>query len=220
MSTKADWLFFRRWVQACGLAEFLGIGVAAIVAAGILYWIGEPETVFEKTGVLAAMIAAGSAEGWLVGSFQAAVLKEKIPSLSRAAWVRATVLVAAAGWFLGMLPSTLASSPTATGPQNPPEMPSLWVVAVFAVVMGLAVGAIFGWAQQRVLRHYVSGSVRWIAANSLAWGAGLWWVYLGASWPDGTEPVWQIVLSGVFSGLLMGLSVGVVTGLFLLKMLR
>lgn len=86
--------------------------------------------------------------------------------------------------------------------------------------MGLVLGAIFGLAQQRVLRRYIGHSNQWIIANSLAWGAGLWWVYLGASWPKGGEPVWILVLSGVISGLLMGLTVGVVTGWFLLKMFR
>ena len=220
MTRTSESLFFRRWVLACGAAEFLGIGAAGVVAGLTLYWIGEPTTIAEKIGVLAAMVAAGSVEGWLVGAFQAGVLVEKIPNLSRAAWIRATMLVAAAGWFLGMLPSTLLSGSQVSDPQPVQVEPSLWVVALAAVGMGLVLGAIFGWAQQRVLRRYVSGSSRWIVANSLAWGAGLWWVYLGASWPDGSEPIWQIMLSAVVSGVLMGLTVGVVTGLFLKKMLR
>lgn len=220
MSMKEGNLFFRRWVLACGTAEFLGIGIAAGVAGLTLYWIGEPQTAFEKIGVLVSMMVAGSVEGWLVGAFQAGVLVEKIPNLSRAAWIRATVLVAAAGWFLGMLPSTLLSGSQVSDPQPVQVEPSLWVVALVAVGMGLVLGAIFGWAQQRVLRRYVRGSGRWIVANSLAWGAGLWWVYLGASWPDGSEPIWQIMLSAIISGVLMGLTVGVVTGLFLKKMLQ
>lgn len=126
--------------------------------------------------------------------------------------------VAMAGWFLGMLPSTLmAGQPANTAAAGEPP---LWMVALGAVGMGLALGAVFGWAQQRVLRRYLAGSGRWVVANSLAWGAGLWWVYLGASWESGGEPLWQLVVSGIVSGLLMGLTVGAVIGWFLLKMLR
>jgi hypothetical protein len=36
--------FFQRWVFACGLAEFGGIGLAGLIAGLTLYWIGEPES--------------------------------------------------------------------------------------------------------------------------------------------------------------------------------
>ncbi len=212
--------FFQRWVLACGLAEFGGIGLAGLIAGLTLYWIGEPESWPEKIAVLSAMMLAGAAEGWLVGAFQSKVLVEKIPNLSRPAWIRATVAVAVAGWFLGMLPSTLMSGQVTPDNALPPAEPPLWLVALGAVGMGLVLGAIFGLAQQRVLRRYIGHSNQWIVANSLAWGAGLWWVYLGASWPKGGEPIWILVLSGVVSGLLMGLTVGVVTGWFLGKMFR
>lgn len=209
--------FWRRWTLACGLAEFAGIGVAGLVAGLTLYWIGEPDNWLEKIITLVAMLLAGAFEGWLVGRFQAGVLREKLPALSQRDWIRATMLVAVAGWFLGMLPSTLI-------PHDPnssaiaPDFP-LWLVALMAIGMGLFAGALFGLAQQRVLRRYLAHSNRWIIANALAWGAGLWWVYVGASWPQGGEPVWLLALLGVGSGLLMGLSVGAITGWFLLRML-
>ena len=209
--------FLRRWTLACGLAEFGGIGLAGLIAGLVLYTIGEPIQWADKITVLAAMMLAGAAEGWLVGAFQASVLREKIPNLSRPAWIRATIAVAVAGWFLGMLPSTLmAGQPPGESAAEPP----LWAVALGAVAMGLAFGAIFGLAQQRVLRRYISNSRPWIIANSLAWGGGMWWVYLGASWEKGGEPLWMLVLSGVVSGLLMGITVGLITGWFLLKMFR
>ncbi len=210
--------FFRRWTLACSLAEFGGIGLAGLVAGLTLYWIGEPERWSEKVVVLAAMLLAGAAEGWLVGAFQSKVLQEKIPELSRPTWIWATIAVAVTGWFLGMLPSTLLAGQPA--PAEPATEPPMILIALAAVAMGLFFGAIFGLAQQRVLRRHVTGSNRWIVANSLAWGAGLWWVYLGASWEKGGEPIWVLVLSGVVSGLLMGLTVGLITGWFLVKKLR
>lgn len=212
--------FFRRWTLACGLAEFSGIGLAGLIAGLTIYWIGEPVAWAQKAAVLLAMMLAGAAEGWLIGTFQARVLREKIVNLSRPAWVRATMAVAVAGWLLGMLPSTLMAGQPADMPAAPPPDPPLWMVAMGAIGMGLVLGAIFGWAQQRVLRRYLRNSPHWITANSLAWGAGLGWVYMGASWEQGGEPIWQLILSGVLSGLLMGLTVGLVTGWFLVKMLR
>lgn len=216
----ANRVFFRRWTLACGLAEFAGIGVAGLLAGLTFYYIGEPVAWPAKIITLAVMLLAGAAEGWLVGAFQAKVLIEKIPNLSRPAWVRATVAVAVAGWFLGMLPSTILAGQPMPPDAPPPAEPPLWLVALGAVGMGLVAGAVFGLAQQRVLRRYLANSRPWIIANSLAWGAGLWWVYLGASWEKGGEPLWMLVLSGVVSGLLMGLTVGAVTGWFLLRMVR
>lgn len=208
--------FWLRWTVACGLAEFAGIGLAGLIAGLTIRWLGEPDAWSEKILTLSAMLLAGALEGWLVGHFQAKVLRTKLPSLSAAGWIKATVWVAVAGWFAGMLPSTFLTGNSQSGAAAEPP---LWMMTLSVVAMGLAAGALFGWAQYRVLRRYVSWARGWIGANALAWGAGLWWVYLGASWPDGSEPLWCLVALGVGSGLLMGLTVGAVTGLFLVRKL-
>ena len=210
--------FWRRWTLVCGLAEFFGIGVAGLIAGLSILWVGEPANWPEKIINMLAMLLAGGLEGWLIGHFQAKILKEKIPDLSRTAWTRATIWVAVGGWFLGMLPSTLMPG---QDPAEPPSAePVIWVVALFAVLSGLALGAVFGWVQYFVLRRYLKKAKIWIIANALAWGAGFWWVFLGASWPNGGEPIALLVGIGIVSGSLMGLTVGAVTGWFLVEKMK
>lgn len=220
MKTRNQW--YTRWTWSVGLAEFIGIGFAGAVAISVNAQVGEPVGLPSKVLVLLIMVAAGSVEGFLIGHFQAQRLRERLPDLSYRRWVTRTIILAAGAWFLGMLPSTWmagqAAAPTAAA--TPPDFP-MWLSLLGAVVMGALFGAVFGLVQGPLLRPHI-GKVagRWLPANALAWAAGLWWVYLGATWPDGSEPAWQIILSALVSGLLMGLTVGAVTGWYLRHMLN
>ncbi|WP_159928891.1 MULTISPECIES: hypothetical protein [Nocardia] len=75
-------------------------------------------------------------------------------------------------------------------------------------------------AQWVVLRGYVRGAVRWIAATAAAWLAGL------TAFAAFTTPLWQpgqspalVAVIGVFGGLLMAAAMAAVSGLLLVRLL-
>jgi hypothetical protein len=69
-----------------------------------------------------------------------------------------------------------------------------------------------------VLRRHVAGSGVWVAANGLAWIAGLAVVFAAIGIAPGSSPV-AVVAFGMAGGLGMGLAVALVTGLFLVRLL-
>jgi hypothetical protein len=211
---------FRRWVLDCAAGELLGIGIAGALAATYLLVGGEPQSVPERLGFLALMRAAGSLEGHLLGWFQARVLRELIPGLSVRRWVGLTVLIAFLGWLAGMLPSTLivdtARAPAATGPDLDQSPGAFLALAAGA---GLFVGALFGWLQWVELRRHVRRAGRWVLANAIGWAVALTWIYVAAPWPDAETPTGVVIASGLVGGTLAGLSLGLVTGLFLQRLL-
>lgn len=211
---------FRRWVRHCAAGELLGIGTAGAVAATYLLVWGEPQSVPERLTFLGLMLAAGSLEGYLLGWFQARVLREAIPGLSVRRWIGLTVLIAFLGWLAGMLPSTLivdtAAAPTSGGPDLDQSPGAFLALAAGA---GLFVGALFGLFQWFELRRHVPRAGWWIGANALGWAVALTWIYVAASWPDADTPTGVVIASGLVGGTLAGLSLGVVTGLFLKRML-
>ena len=124
------------------------------------------------------------------------------------------------GWFLGMLPSlffmpenSAQSSSSETAAFDNPV-----IFALLSIAMGLVLGALFGLFQWFSLRKYAQHAWHWILANALGWGAGLGWIYLFASLPNAQSSILVIALVGLMGGALAGTSVGLITGLFLIKM--
>ena len=208
---------WRDWTLSCAAGELIGIGVAAGVATLLLLTIGEPETGAERWGVLVAMVGAGAIEGTAIGFFQWRVLRRPFPGISARAWVGTTVAVAVIGWFLGMLPSTLAAPNVAA--QDPFD-PPLWMTALLATFTGLGAGLVFGLAQWGVLRRHARNASSWIVANALGWGLALAWIYAAAALPAEGASLGTVIAIGSAGGILAGLSVGAVTGGFLLQIVR
>lgn len=206
--------FWWAWTLSCAAGEILGIGVAAGIAVTTTMWLGEPTGLSLKLLVLAAMIAAGALEGLAIGFLQWRVLRRKLPAITARTWISSTVTVAMLGWFLGMLPPTLQSSPQTAAAQPPEFSPAQ--TAGLALGFGLAVRAVFGFAQWVVLRRYARRAGRWVVGNALGWGAVLPWIFLAASLPQPGPALPLILPLGASAGLLSGLSIGAVTGTFLL----
>jgi hypothetical protein len=207
-----------KWTVLCALGELLGIGIAGGIAFLVNSKIGEPQTLGTKLFVLVTMLFAGAIEGFLLGTFQWQALKDKFNQIPRKEWVLYTVLVAVLGWFLGMLPSLFITNTASSTETENVDSENPLIFALLSIVSGLLLGAVFGIFQWLVLRKYVEKAHQWITANALGWGLGLGWIYLFASMPGKNTSMIGNITFGVIGGLLAGLSVGVVTGLFLLKL--
>ncbi len=157
-------------------------------------------------------------EGYLLGTFQWHVLKDKFAALPKREWVFYTVLVSVLGWFLGMLPSLFFISNNDVTPTSSIDFEDPIVFAVLSIGSGLVLGSVFGLAQWFSLRQYAEAAYKWIIANALGWGLGLGWIYLFASLPTEQTSLTFNIMMGVIGGLLAGLSVGSVTGIFLVRM--
>ncbi len=209
---------WRRWTLACGAGEFLGIGVAGMLAFAYLQWVGEPETGWEKTGQILIGILAGMFEGFILATFQWHILGKLFPSLPARMWIGYTMLVAVLGWILGMVYPTFFSSGQQA--QGVPIEPPFALVIAGAAAMGLILGALFGWFQWLAFRKYVRRTNKWIRANAFGWLVGMIWIFACATWPDEESSLTIILLAGSLGGILAGLSVGSITGLYLLKILQ
>jgi hypothetical protein len=153
------WWMWCRWATVGEAVDFCVPAVAGVAAADAPAAVSLP-----------VLIAAGVAEGAVLGVAQAHVLTWAIRGLSVRRWVTATALAAGLAWLIGMLPSLFGGA-----------LRSLPAVVVLAVA--LAGGAVMllsiGTAQWWVLRARVAGASRWIAGTAGAWLAGLsssfWW---------------------------------------------
>ena len=207
---------FWRWTFACGIAEFLGIALAA------LWWIlvdrldPQPIALPSRLLMLALKGGSGIIEGAILGVAQASVLCRRYPALSRRRWTVATAIFASVGWLIGSAPSIFIV-PAGTDP-GPAFEPSLPEVSLFAAIFGLAVGAAFGGAQWLVLRHAAWRSGRWIVANMVGWMVALPVIYIAASSGSGVAPIPEVILRGLVSGLAAGLILGALLYPFILRM--
>ena len=102
--------------------------------------------------MLALMVLAGAFEGTVLGILQWLALTRAFKTLPARDWISATIAIAATGWLVGMLPSTLMQ-PTAAGSNSVWEPPVPVFLAV-AAVFGAVAGAAFGFAQWLVLRRH------------------------------------------------------------------
>ena len=195
------------------VGELLGLGLVGAAGFGAIVVFGEPGSALHVMALALLVIGVGAIEGAIVGFAQAVVLRRRLARLR--SWVAATVAGAAAAWTLGMLPSTMMSLAEAAPPA--PAATSDLLQLVLAVPLGLVAGAILGLPQWWVLRRYVSRAGWWIAANALAWGAGMPLVFVAA----GVRPAAgaaATVLLVIGSLAAAGSVVGAIHGAFLVRL--
>jgi hypothetical protein len=195
---------FRAWTLSVTVGECIGFCVPALVGALVL---GRTAPV-----VFAALVAAGSLEGAVLGWSQARVLCRPLRRLSSRRWVANTSAAAALAWSVGLLPSTAH------------DLWSRWpvpVVAIAAAALGLVLLCSIGAAQWLELRRHVPRAGRWVATTAAAWCAGLL-VFAGV-----TSPLWRpgqgpalIAAIGALGGLMMAVTVAAGTGWALMRLLR
>ncbi|MEU2254952.1 hypothetical protein ABZ540_17475 [Nocardia xishanensis] len=192
-----------RWFVSVTIGELLGFAVPTL--AGI--------AATRTTMLLAAavMLAAGAAEGAVLGWFQAHVLRTVITGFVRRDWIVATMLGAVTAWTVGLVPVLT---------DGLAGWPPLLVVPAIAAGAALMVSSL-GLTQWMVLRRYLSGARGWIAATALAWIAGLSVMTAVTTplWQPG-QPVALTIAIGVLGGLGMAATMAAVTGTFLVWLLR
>ncbi|WP_336033094.1 cation-translocating P-type ATPase [Geodermatophilus sp. FMUSA9-8] len=188
---------WRRWlvvVTAGEAAGFLVPVLAVLAGAADLPGASGP----------AVLLAAGAAEGALLGTAQATVLAREVAGFSRRDWILRTAGAAVVAWAIGTAPSTWAAGVL--------DWPVVAQVAL-AVPAAAVLLASIGWAQWTVLRRHVPRAGRWIAWTATAWLAGL------AVFTALTTPLWQpgqapalVAAIGAAGGLAMALTMAAVTG--------
>ena len=185
-----------RWVRAVTAGEFVGFAVPAVVGAMVAdrsAWVTLP-----------ALVAAGCAEGTIVGWSQARVLRTALPALSMRRWILGTAGAAAVAWLLGLLPS-VSRDWWSTWPTSA----VLFTAAVLVSLLLCSVGV----GQWLELRRHLPHAPWWVAANAAAWCLGLLAFFLVTSplWSPG-QPVVLVAAIGACGGLAMAAAMAVTTG--------
>jgi hypothetical protein len=188
-----------RWVAASAAGELVGLG--ALAAAVALLAPRAAEAVWFVPGV----ILLGGFEGLVVGGAQAWALRRAIPRLDARAWIAATVTGAITAWLIGMLPSLFL------GGGRPAQPIDDRLQLLLAAALGLVAGPILAVFQVAELRRHVRGAGWWLAANAIAWAAGMPFLFVAAG--SGAGP-----LRGAAFIAATGAIVGAIDGLGLLAL--
>jgi deazaflavin-dependent oxidoreductase (nitroreductase family) len=195
---------YRRWVLATTLGELVAFSVPTAVW-GILAAAEVDDRV-----TLAPVVVAGAAEGAILAYAQSRALRRDVPELDVARWVRATAAAGALGWAIGMTPSTFHDELSRI-----PVAVLVVLGACGATVLLCSIGA----AQATVLRRHVEHAGRWVTANALGWLAGLPVVFAAFAVAPEQPPALRAAFA-VAGGVGMGATVALVTGAFLVRLLR
>lgn len=201
---------WRRWVALCSAAEMVGMTAAATAATIGNHTIGEPQGVVEVVTVVALAVAGGAVEGLAVAYATWTGLGAAGTTLTLRRWAVATTAAAMLGWTAGTVPSALRG-PSAEDSSSPP-----WgLVVLGALAIGVAMGALLGAVQARVLRGHVRHPRRWVSASCAGWAPAMVVVFAGATMPDASWPPLAVVVTGTVTGVLAGALLGAITGLWL-----
>lgn len=216
-----DPAFYRRWIVANGWAEAVGLGTTFVIGRLLAPWLEQAAGWADVLlSAFVAVLLGTLLEGVLVGVAQEAVLRQRLVSLRKGAWVSATAVGAGLAWILGMIPSTImalgSQDPVASSPAEPPAL----VQFTLACALGLMAGPILGSAQSTVLRRHTPGSARWLWANAAAWAIGMPMIFLGMDYVP-----WTGSRSAVFPAIYavtgaVGLIVGAIHGRVLVQLVR
>lgn len=204
-----------RWVAANALAELVGLGAVALVAMSVAQAVPQPVPRPLHLALSIGLVALGAFEGWVVGSCQAAVLREVWPRLT--GWTRATVQGAVLSWALGMLPSIVMTLATPHDAAPPSEItgPMRWLLAA---ALGAVTGpmlALFPWRRLRTVAPHGAGW--WLASHAAAWALGMPLVFEGVhqavelALPEAAAvAVLTLALAGAVVGAVHGLALAAI----------
>lgn len=208
---------WKKWVLACGTGAFLGITAAAAIVIAYRLLLGDPVNHSDRLLHLFFMLVAGALEGSLLAYFQYRLIGKIFPEIAWKQWLAYTIAAAIIAWMLGLLPSLFL---TGNGATDPTLQTTPLIYYSMAALIGLLPGALFGYFQWLPLKGLRREAMLWIPANALGWSAGMVFIFLSAS-SLGANTRWpMILLAGALGGMASGLSVGIVTGFFLLRIIR
>jgi hypothetical protein len=209
-----------RWVVANALGELIGLGGVGLLATALVPTVQRvvPAGAARPLVTAILLVALGSFEGWVVGTAQALALAGT--GVDARAWVRATVLGAVLAWAVGMVPSTVIALLGHSGDAAPGAGPTLALRLVLAAGLGVVAGPLLAAVQVPVLRRYAPRAWRWLLANALGWAAGMPLVFAAVrNVAVHLREPGAIALSLAALAFAGGL-VGLVEGLFLVRLLR
>jgi hypothetical protein len=197
----------RSWVEACVLAEAVGMTAAACAArsATALADNGIPHAAL--LGLL-LIVLGGVVEGAALGWLQARALAHLLDPKGQRRWLLVTVLVAGIGWAVASAPAAL------TGDDSGGQPPLLFVL-VGAAVLGTVMGSVLGSAQAWALRQQVRQPWRWAFGSAAGWTAAMPVIFAGATSVDAAWPWWLVLPAGAVTGAVAGALLGLVSGPFL-----
>ncbi len=203
MPLLADRPLLVRWVTFTVAGEALGFGVPAVVGAST-YAAG-----VNGPSQMAWLVVAGTIEGALLGLAQSFVLRRCFVNFAAVPWIRNTALAAMFAWTLGMTPSTLGD-----------RLVDYWYISVpAAVILAPVLLVSVGFAQWLVLRHHITPSRQWIAANTIGWLVGITWIFVAMAFVSEGDPTWAVALAGAVGGFLMAVTIAIATGTCLIWLL-
>jgi hypothetical protein len=208
-----------RWVGANAIGELLGLGLTFAVGYALMALLGEPSSLAGKLGQFLLMTATGVIEGGIVGGAQWWAMAPSFPSLTRRAWLLATIIGALVAWFFGSLPFSLIDISAQAGGQ-PVQEPPLALLLLAAAGVGAVAGVILSFFQWRTLRKVASNAWIWMPANALAWALGMPLIFAATSLIQADTPPAQIALALSTGILLAGAVVGAVHGTFLVRLAK
>lgn len=195
--------FRRRWVLFVAAGETAGFAVPSL-AGGVAWWLDAP-----WPALYVMIVVAGAGEGFVLGFAQYRAVHPYLRSLPGRRWVGVTGVAAAVAWAIGMVPGALhdAGAPGRV-------VAGVWVVAAAMILLSIPM------VQWWVLRAHVRGAGLWIAANVLAWGAGVPIPFVALGLVPDEAPAAAFVAAGIASGFAMALLVAIVTGEAMWRLLR
>jgi hypothetical protein len=201
-----------RWIVANLTGEFVGLGIAGALGAGVMFFSGQVTGSGRVIVIGLALISAAIAEGSVVGFAQWLVLRHPLPELTRRTWIAATALGSLIAWVIGMTLGTLGGDllDTSDGAN----------ALLFGALLGPLVGALLGVAQWWVLRGFVAHAGWWVLANAVAWTAGMAVIFVATGIVDEQTPVAAMTAIWAVSGILAGAVVAAIHGQVLVWLLR
>lgn len=201
-----------RWVLLCAVAEFAGIGLAALWYGAIALGLGEPDNIVARIGVWLLMTTAAVPEGLVLGGLQARGLRWFLPELVPPRFIGATIVAGLIGWGLG---SFIPLFVVRDGASVSATEPSVLEIIGFAATFGLIAGAVFGACQAWALPVKASSRARWTIANAVGWACALPLIYVAAQTAADLNGVAPKILLWALGGGAAGLVVGVATAVVL-----
>ncbi len=205
---------WQRWVLANMAGEVVGFGLAAGLGMLSASWLERLAGPTQVMVAIATVVAVGTVEGAAVGLAQWLALRRSVPTISRRAWLTATVAGAIVAWAVGMAVGT------SVGDSAGMVEPSGAVMLLIGAGIGVAAGVVLSVPQWLVLRQALAHAGWWVPAHAVAWAVGMLVAFGGMSTIDETTPAAVVLGIGAATGLAMGALVASVTGLALVWLLR
>jgi hypothetical protein len=228
--------YWTLWTVRNAFAVALSIIVAAAIVVTYQYFAGKPDGFKEGFFNLMIMLLAAICQGITYGWMQWTVLKVKFTEIKLSEWLWNTTVALVFCWSFAIIPVLLKIqffNPKQYTEENYNlKLDSFWLstsivnpeqttggsfnYAVFGAIMtGLFFGGILGFFQWLVLKRHAENAYYWIIANSIAWGAGAFILFLTDYFIQITTPV-PLKVGFESAGLIMAsLLISSITGLIM-----